>query len=386
MTITAAPPDLAPVIDLLERRRADGWHDGAQCYVSRHGQVLLDVAIGESRPGRAVERDDLMLLYSAGKPLTVVAVLQLWEQGRLALDDRVGEYVDGWGNGKERCTIRHVLTHTGGFPNADAKLFDRDVPYGEVVAHIAASPARWEPGTDAAYHPSSGWKILGAVVERIDGRPIDRYLTEEVLGPLGVENMRLGIPLNAQNALGERIAPVYWRGHAMPVVDPDVGLQMVPYKVDQFHNEPHFVAKVEPGGGMRGPARELGRFYESLLGFGDPVLEPRTVEVMSSVHRYGIKDRLFRQNIPWGLGVQVAFTGGTGRRAFGHGGMASSRALADPEFGLVMAVVTNGLAGFVDAEQRLFEITDAVYSAFGDDVARTRQRAVPLQELYGFST
>jgi hypothetical protein len=66
--------------------------------------------------------------------------------------------------------------------------------------------------------------------------------------------------------------------------------------------------------------------------------------------------------------------------------MASSRALADPEFGLVMAVVTNGLAGFVDAEQRLFEITDAVYSALGDDVARTRQRPVPLQELYGFST
>jgi CubicO group peptidase (beta-lactamase class C family) len=386
VTITEAPPDLAPVIELLDRRRADGWHDGAQCYVSRHGEVLLDVAVGESRPGRAMERDDLMLLYSAGKPLTVVAVLQLWEQGRLGLDDPVREYVDGWGNGKERCTIRHVLTHTGGFPNADAKLFDRDIPYDEVVAHIAASPARWEPGTDAAYHPSSGWKILGAIVERVDGRPIDRYLAEEVFARLGVENMRLGIRRDEQDALGERIAPVHWRGHALPVVDPDGGLQMVPYKVDQFHNEPHFVAKVEPGGGMRGPARELGRFYESLLGFGAPVLDPRTVEVMSSVHRYGIKDRLFRQNIPWGLGVQVAFTGGTGRRAFGHGGMASSRALADPEFGLVMAVVTNGLAGFVDAEQRLFEITDAVYSALGDDVARTRQRPVPLQELYGFST
>jgi CubicO group peptidase (beta-lactamase class C family) len=386
VTITEAPPDLAPVIELLDRRRADGWHDGAQCYVSRHGEVLLDVAVGESRPGRAMERDDLMLLYSAGKPLTVVAVLQLWEQGRLGLDDPVGEYVDGWGNGKERCTIRHVLTHTGGFPNADAKLFDREIPYDEVVAHIAASPARWEPGTDAAYHPSSGWKILGAIVERVDGRPIDRYLAEEVFARLGVENMRLGIRRDEQDALGERIAPVHWRGHALPVVDPDGGLQMVPYQVDQLHNEPHFVAKVEPGGGMRGPARELGRFYESLLGFGAPVLDPRTVEVMSSVHRYGIKDRLFRQNIPWGLGVQVAFTGGTGRRAFGHGGMASSRALADPEFGLVMAVVTNGLAGFVDAEQRLFEITDAVYSALGDDVARTRQRPVPLQELYGFST
>jgi CubicO group peptidase (beta-lactamase class C family) len=327
-----------------------------------------------------------MLLYSAGKPLTVVAILQLWEQGKVGLDDRVGEYIDGWGAGKERCTIRHVLTHTGGFPNADTKLFDADVPYDEVVAHIAASPARWEPGTDAGYHPSSGWKILGAIVERVDGRPIDRYLREEVFGSIGIENMRLGIPREEQSTLGERIAPVYWRGHVLPVVDADGSLQMVPYKVDQLHNEPHFIAKVEPGGGMRGPARELGHFYESLLGIGPRVLEPRTVEVMGAVHRYGIKDRLFRQNIPWGLGVQVAFTGGTGRRAFGHGGMASSRALADPEFGLVMVVVSNGLAGFVEAEQRLFEVTDAVYSALGEDVARTRQQAVPLQELYGFST
>jgi CubicO group peptidase (beta-lactamase class C family) len=386
MTITEAGPELAAVTDLLQRRRADGWHDGAQCYVSRNGDILLDATVGESRPGRRLEADDLMLLYSAGKPVTVVAILQLWEQGKLGLDDHVGEYVDGWGAGKERCTIRHVLTHTGGFPNADTKLFDADLPYGEVVARIAASPARWEPGTDAAYHPSSGWKILGAIVERVDGRPIDRYVREEVFAPLGIENMRLGIPQEEQPILGDRIAPVYWRGHALPVADADGSLQMVPYKVDQLHNEPHFIAKVEPGGGMRGPARELGRFYESLLGMGPPVLEPRTVEVMGAVHRYGIKDRLFRQNIPWGLGVQVAFTGGTGRRVFGHGGMASSRALADPEFGLVMVVVSNGLAGFVEAEQRLFEVTDAVYSALGEDVARTRQRAVPLGELYGFST
>jgi CubicO group peptidase (beta-lactamase class C family) len=386
MTITEAGPDLAAVTELLERRRAEGWHDGAQCYVSRNGDVLLDATVGESRPGRRLEVDDLMLLYSAGKPVTVVAILQLWEQGKLGLDDRVGEYVDGWGAGKERCTIRHVLTHTGGFPNADTKLFDADLPYGEVVARIAASQARWEPGTDAAYHPSSGWKVLGAIVERVDGRPIDRYVREEVFAPLGIENMRLGIPLGEQPTLGDRIAPVYWRGHVLPVVDPDGSLQMVPYKVDQFHNEPHFVAKVEPGGGMRGPARELGRFYESLLGTGPSVLEPRTVEVMGAVHRYGIKDRLFRQNIPWGLGVQVAFTGGTGRRVFGHGGMASSRALADPEFGLVMVVVSNGLTGFVEAEQRLFEVTDAVYSALGEDVARTRQHAVPPGELYGFST
>ena len=59
--------------------------------MSRHGEILLDATVGESRPGRRLEADDLMLLYSAGKPLTVAAILQLWEQGKLGLDDRVGE-------------------------------------------------------------------------------------------------------------------------------------------------------------------------------------------------------------------------------------------------------------------------------------------------------
>jgi CubicO group peptidase (beta-lactamase class C family) len=388
MAVTSATkPDLAAVLSVLERQRADGWHDGAQCYVSLGGEVLLDATVGESRPGRALETDDLMLLYSAGKPVTVVAVLQLLEQGKLGLDDRVGDHIDGWGAGKERCTIRHVLTHTGGFPNADAKLFDHDVPYDDVVARIAASRARWEPGTDAAYHPSSGWKILGAIVEQVDGRPIDRYLRDEVFTPLGVEHMHLGIPADEQRVLGERIAPVYWRGHAMPVFDADGGLQMVPYNVDQHHNEAGFIAKVEPGGGMRAPARELGRFYESLLGFGtERVLDPRTVELMGAVHRYGIKDALFRMNIPWGLGVQRAFSGGASRRAFGHGGMASSRGLADPETGLVIALVTNGLPSFLPAEERLFQVTDAVYSALGDAVAVVRTEAKPPSEVFGFST
>ena len=378
--------DLSGVLGLLEQQRADDWHDGAQCYVSWRGEVLLDTALGESRPGRALEPDDLMLWYSAGKPLTAVAILQLWEQGRLGLDDRIGEYVDDWGGGKERCTLRHVLTHTGGFPNAGAKVFDADLPYDEEVRWIAAWRAEWEPGTAAAYHPSSSWKILGAVVEKIDGRPIDRYIREEICAPLGLDNVRMGISEAEQQNFGERRAPVYWKGHAMPVSDAD-GFRMAPYRVDEIHNQPWHVAKVEPGGGVRGPARELGRFYESLLGFGQAeVLDSRTVELMGAVHRYGLRDQLFRMNIPWGLGVQRAFSGGASRRAFGHGGMASSRGLADPETGLVLALVTNGLPSFLPAEERLFQVTDAVYSALGDEVALVRTEAKPPAEVFGFST
>jgi CubicO group peptidase (beta-lactamase class C family) len=305
-------------------------------------------------------------------------VLQLWEQGRLGLDERIGTYLPGWGAGKEHCTLRHVLTHTGGFPMWGDPVYDRDLSFAESLAATAATPAQWEPGTVAAYHAASGWRVLGGVVEAVDGRPIDRYLEEEVLGPVGMGSTSLGIPLAVQDVLGERIVPVVWTGHQLPTRDPDGGIRMVPYKIDKWHNEPWHIAKIEPGGGMRGPARELGRFYEALLGTSPALLEPRTVEVMTAIHRYGMKDRTFGLDIPWGLGVQRQFTGGPGRRAFGHGGMASSRGLADPDLGLVMVVVANGLAGFLDAEQRNLEITDAVYSALGEDAARVRTRLLPV--------
>jgi CubicO group peptidase (beta-lactamase class C family) len=368
----------AALTGVLERQRSDGLHDCAQLYVSVGGQALVDTAVGESAPGRPLCTDDVMLWYSSGKPLTAVAVLQLWERGLLGLDDRVGRYLPGWGNGKERATLRHVLTHTAGFPMYGDPGFDRDISADEALAAVVAARAAWEPGTKAGYHPVSGWKALGAVVEAVDGRPIARYLAEEVLAPLGCTESSLGVPVPRQRALGDRLVPVAWKGHMFPHVDADGGLSMVPYRIDELHNQPWHVAKVEPGASMRGPANELGRFYESLLGHGPALLEPRSVELMGAVHRIGLKDALFGYEAPWGLGVAVAMTGGAGRRAFGHGGMASSRGLCDPDLGLVMVLVCNGLPNPFAAEARFAEVTDVLYTALGtetalgDDVARVR--------------
>ncbi|MSO79535.1 MAG: class A beta-lactamase-related serine hydrolase [Acidimicrobiia bacterium] len=378
--------DLARVLELLETGITQGWHDCAQIYLSRNGEVLLDTAVGEISPGRPLRTDDLMLWYSSGKPLTVVAILQLWEQGRIGLDDLVAKHLDGWANGKERCTLRQVLVHTGGFPIPGDPMYDSDVTWDEAVAATIAATALWEPGTAAGYHPASGWRALGAVVQAVAGRRIDEYVRDEITRPLGLDDAHLGIPVERQREYGDRIVPVVWRGHRFPSIDKDGNFYMAPYYIDRVHNEPWHIAKVEPGGGMRGPARDLGRFYESLLGFGPPVLEPRTVEVMRSVHRWGVRDRTFNTDTPWGLGVQVDFSGGTTRRAFGHGGMASSRALADPECGLVMVVVANGLAGYMEAEQRVLEITDAVYSALGDEVARLRRSVTSVAAAVGLST
>jgi predicted mannosyl-3-phosphoglycerate phosphatase (HAD superfamily) len=66
--------------------------------------------------------------------------------------------------------------------------------------------------------------------------------------------------------------------------------------------------------------------------------------------------------------------------------MASSRALADPECGLVMVIVANGLAGYFEAEQRVLEITDAVYTALGDEVAHLRRKVGSVAQAIGLST
>jgi CubicO group peptidase (beta-lactamase class C family) len=293
----------------------------------------------------------------------------------LSLDDRIADYVDGWGNGKERATIRHVLTHTGGFPMTGSRFdYDPGLSYAEKVARIAAAPAEWEPGTEAGYHLGTGWIVLGAVVERVDGRPIDRYVRDEILLPAGADDCWIGIPGDVQERYGDRVAPVYWKGHRMPALDGG-RLRLVEFRALERHNDPEYVAMVSPGGGTRGPANQLGRVYEALLGFGTRLLAPTTLECMAAAHRWGLRDRIFGAYLTWGLGFQIDFTGGASRRCFGHGGMASSRGLVDRERELVMVMVANGLPSFVEAETRLVEITDAVYSALPADMQIGRRPA-----------
>jgi CubicO group peptidase (beta-lactamase class C family) len=157
-------------------------HDGYQLYVSLHGETLLDAAGGDARPGVAMQTSTITLWFSSGKVVTAVAIAQLWEQGRLGLDDLVVSYLPGFANGKEGATIRHLLVHTGGFPYADDSLHPTE--WSVMVRQICEAPAAWEPGTAAGYHGTSAHVILGELVRIVDGRPIEQYAREEIFAPL----------------------------------------------------------------------------------------------------------------------------------------------------------------------------------------------------------
>ncbi|HEX9669913.1 MAG TPA: serine hydrolase domain-containing protein, partial [Thermoanaerobaculia bacterium] len=147
---------------------AEGLHLGAQLYVALRGEAVADAGVGEDRPGAPLRRDTLALWQSTTKPVVAVALARLWERGLLELDDPVARHLPEFAaHGKERITLRHLLTHTGGIRMLDVG-WPRD-PWETIVARIAAAKPepRWEPGRKAGYHPASSWFVLGEVLARL---------------------------------------------------------------------------------------------------------------------------------------------------------------------------------------------------------------------------
>ncbi|HVR09158.1 MAG TPA: serine hydrolase domain-containing protein [Thermoanaerobaculia bacterium] len=366
---------------ILDGVRA-GIHLGAQLYVSRHGAVIADAAAGESRPGRPLRRDDLMLWLSSTKPVAAVAIAQLWERGRLELDDPVVRHIPEFAaHGKGAITLRHLLTHTAGI-----RLLDVGWPqdsWDAIVARIAAMrpEPRWVPGRKAGYHHASSWFLLGEIVRRLDGRPFAAYAREEVFAPLDMLDSWIGMPVETYRELREqgRICPVYDTAGSAG------GAGGAP--VPQGWDSEAWCTGTHPGGNGYGPISQLGRFYEMLLargrapgGAGAPdrrILSPQAVEAMTARHRAGMLDHTFQHVLDWGLGfildsrqygaatVPYGYGNHASPRTFGHSGYRSSTAFADPEAGLAVALAFNGTPTDEVHEQRIRSVLDALYEDVG---------------------
>jgi CubicO group peptidase (beta-lactamase class C family) len=371
--VSSAELPSTPSLQSAIARLDDGLareHDGYQLYVSMNGEVVIDAAGGEAGPGVAMQPSTITMWFSSGKTVTAVAIAQLWEQGRLGLDDPVVRYLPAFANGKERATVRHLLTHTGGFPFADDSLHPTE--WSTMVRQICEAAAEWEPGTAAGYHGTSAHVILGELVRLIDGRPIERYAADEIFAPVGMVDSYLALPRARLEELRPRLSLVHDR---LPKAGPDAipGLEF-----EQF-NDDEYLCAVSPGNTCRGPAHDLGRLYEALLAGGSldggRILAPTTVEAITACHRRGMVDVTFSANgvaphavwgheYPWGLGVALDGNGDLGscnsRRVFGSSGAFSSVGFADPEVGLTCVIITNGLIELANNQRRLGETADAV--------------------------
>jgi CubicO group peptidase (beta-lactamase class C family) len=346
-------------------------HLGAQLYVSRDGDTVGDLGFGEAREGVAMRPDTLMLWMSSIKPITAVAIAQMWERGKLSLDDPVARYVPDFGvKGKELVTIRQVLTHTGGFPGAVLQ-WSAD-PWEKVIAKLCEAPLEpgWVPGEQMGYHVASGWYTLAEIVRRIDGRPYSRYVREAIFEPLGMRDTWLGMPpeRHREYAAKRRIAPMHF---ATGLTKP------IPHGFALWGDSADALAVCRPGGSARGPIHDLGKFYEAMLAGGGDIIRPQTVEAISARHLVGKRDRTLGYPLDRGLGVVVDSkqycNGATwygnrcSTRTWGHAGYFSSVGFVDPLNKIVVALVFNGMLESQENrhDARMISTLDAVYEDMG---------------------
>ncbi len=359
-------------IDGWMRRWVDGGRlAGMSVLVSRHGQVAYQRCYGmaDRERGTAMAADTIVRIYSMTKPLTSVALMMLYEEGRFQLDDPIHAVLPYFkqtrvwaGEGRDPVpldrpiTYRDLLTHTSGltygFINAtpvDAMYRDGGVDFqtadatlGDIVEKAAAMPLLAQPGT--AWNYSIATDVIGHLVAEISGQPFERFLHDRVIAPLGMTDTAFTVaPGNVA-----RFAANYSRGEdgrAALLDDPATSRFITPRAI------------ASGGGGLTGTARDYMRFCQMMLNKGqldgERLLGRKTVELMTSNHLPGDMAAMgmprFSESkydgIGFGLGFSVTLDparaeilGSPGEYAWG--GAASTAFWIDPVEDMAVVLLT----------------------------------------------
>jgi CubicO group peptidase (beta-lactamase class C family) len=341
---------LETVADMVRSRGGASW-----LVVLRDGEVVLDRRVG-------CERDALFYTFSVSKPFVALAVHLLAQRGMLSLDDPVAMHWPEYAaHGKDRITIRHVLTHRSGVPFSSGTLVGDALAmtdWGRSVALAENAKPRWPAGDFVGYEVLSFGFILGEIVRRVSGSPIDEFLDSEFFVPLRLPNIRLGL------ADGEvdRGVPLESRGTLQK-------------STRMTFNRSRVRQAVVPAAGISASAYDLARFYKAMLKGGKRrdvrVLSKSTVLEARRVSSEGERDRTLHTHPRWAHGFQL---GGPsiaprpmGRKgsllAFGHNGSSTCNAWADPDRGVVFVYLTNLAAQRWPALEHMSDVSDALLDA-----------------------
>jgi len=393
----AAPEDLGFSPQRLQRLSAalehyvdSGQIAGSVTIVARHGKVAYLKAFGErDRASHSpMKVDSIFRIASQTKAIVTTAAMILQEQGKLLIQDPVSKYIpefahttvavpkDGGGYdvvpAERPITIRDLMTHTSGYDYGDGiaadrwkaagiegyYLSNRDETIGELAAKMASLPASAQPGEKWIYGYSID--ILGAVVEKAAGMPLDEFLERQIFQPLDMKDTYFFLP----PAKRDRLATVY--------ANVDGKLELAPE--DGWNGQGKFVdgpRKCFSGGaGLVSTAMDYARFLQMILNDGEldghRILGRKTVELMSVDHLHGIP---FNPGEGFGLGFDVlkdlgarGLPGSVGE--LGWGGAYHSEYWIDPVEDMVVVHLTQLIpAGDVDDHAK---VRTLVYQAIED--------------------
>ncbi|MER5767516.1 serine hydrolase domain-containing protein [Streptomyces sp. NPDC001985] len=371
------------VRDAFVRNFEERGERGAAVAVYRDGAKVADLWAG-TRDVDGAEPwavDTAQVVRSVTKGVAAAVVLLLHQRGQIDLDAPVGTYWPEFkAAGKERVLVRQVLAHRAGLP-----VLDRPLTPAEAIdtvsgpAAIAAQRPAWEPGTDHGYHAQTYSWLLSELVRRVTGRTIGRWVAEEIARPLGLD-FWIGLPADEAHRVG-RLGPVEEPPSAPGLTlrpkrsvsdayrDPGSLTRRAFGAIDPLpdENDPAHRAAELPASGGISTARALARFYAATIGEvdgGRRLFAPATLTLARTEESAG-PDRVLV--VPTRLGLGFMLHGAAapllGPGSFGHPGRGGSLGFADPESGVALGYVTNGLRKGVTADPRAQALIRAVRSA-----------------------
>ena len=276
---------------------------GAVMLIARNGSIAYEKALGVQEPdsGIPMALDSIFRIYSMTKPIVSVAAMMLVEEGRMLLSDpistwlpelrrlKVGVEVAGL-EGKTRLelfdterpiTVQDLLRHTSGFTygifgDSLVKAEYRRLGIGgqklnndEFITALAQAPLAYQPGTVWEYSHSTD--VLGVLLERISGVPLDYFLAERILKPLKMHETGFWVEPQNQHRVAQPFA-----------IDP---VTTAAVKLNQVSRRPNFLSG---GGGMVSTVHDYLRFAQMLLNRGEldgvRILSRKTLQYMASDH------------------------------------------------------------------------------------------------------
>ena len=350
---------------------------GYSCLVSQNEKELVFVKQGlmDVEKNRSLQRDTIFRIYSMTKPITSIAMMQLFERGLFQLDDPVDRFIPSWKDLKvfesgtaddyrthtpERpMTIRHLLTHTSGLTYFFQSTHPVDELYrqygidGEVssgsleekIARLENIPLQFSPGSRWNYSVSTD--VIGYLIQLIAEQPLDSYIDENICTPLGLYDTRFQVP----SAQQKRFAACYEYVHPAQTFK----LQDDPSK-SPYLETPHFLSG---GGGMVSTIDDYHCFSKMLLNKGSyngqRIIAEKTLNLMTQNQMPGNRDLaamgqpVFSETpydgIGFGLGFAVMLDPASAKICgsegdFGWGGAASTYFWIDPVEHLIVIFMT----------------------------------------------
>jgi CubicO group peptidase (beta-lactamase class C family) len=358
------PAAVERIWDAARHWYSAGMQPAIQVCLRRNGAVILDRAIGHAwgnGPGDPVDAEQIPVstetpfcVYSAAKAITTTVTHMLVERGAFSLEDRVCDYLPGYtSHGKDRTTIRHVVTHSAGIPFAtgpqpDLKRMD-DSDYAREM--LGRMKPVYRPGLVHIYHGVTWGPLMREIISAATGRSIRDILDEEILAPLGFRWTNYGV------AAGDvpKVAPSHVTGKPLPAPIAKafkLAVGGTPQQIIPFSNTPEFLTGVIPSSNTVSNAHELSRFAEILCRGGEldgvRIMSPQTLRAAATEARRLRPDlAVGLAPMRWGTGYMLGAKrfgpfGRDAEGAFGHTGLTDIAVWADPQRALSVAVVSSG--------------------------------------------